>query len=90
MPRYFFDFPYGDDFIDPSGFDRENEAAAIEKAARAIGILLDKLEVDPTRRIAVRHNMGKQASTVPVYSTPSEEHPAEASGAEECLSRMTG
>jgi hypothetical protein len=42
MPSYFFDFQYGDEFIDPSGFDRENEAAAIEKAARAIGILLDK------------------------------------------------
>jgi hypothetical protein len=64
MPRYFFDFQYGDELIDPSGFDR----AAIEKAARAIGILLDKPEVDPTRHIAVRDNMGKQVS---VYSTPS-------------------
>jgi hypothetical protein len=72
MPRYFFDFQYGDELIDPSGFDR----AAIEKAARAIGILLDKPEVDPTRHIAVRDNMGKQVS---VYSTPSKEHPAGAS-----------
>jgi hypothetical protein len=65
MPRYFFDVHYGDKSIDPSGFDRENEAAAIEKAARAVGILLDKPEVDPTRHIAVRHNMGKQVSEVP-------------------------
>jgi hypothetical protein len=55
MPRYFFDFQYGDEFIDPSGFDR----SAIEMAARAIGILLGKPEVDPTRRIAVRRQYGQ-------------------------------
>jgi hypothetical protein len=77
MPRYFFDIQDGHKLIDPSGFDCKNDAAAIEKAGiLAIGVSLDKPEVDPTRHITIRDNMGKQVSTVPVYSTPSEEYPA--------------
>jgi hypothetical protein len=80
MPRYFFDIEDGHTLIDASGFDCKNDAAAIEKARiLAIGVSFDKPEVDPTRHIAVRDNMGKQVSTVSVYSTPSEEHPAVAS-----------
>jgi hypothetical protein len=80
MPRYFFDIQDGNTLIDPSGFDCKNDAAAIEKARTlAVGVSFDKPEVDPTRHIAVRDAMGKQVCTVPVYSTPSEEHPAGAS-----------
>jgi hypothetical protein len=79
MPRYFFDIQDGRKLVDPSGFDCKNDAAAIEKARiLAIGVSFDKPEVDPTRHITIRDNMGKQVSTVPVYSTPSEEHPARA------------
>jgi hypothetical protein len=80
MPRYFFDIQDGHQLIDPSGFDCENDAAAIDKARTlAVGVSLDKPAVNPTRHIAVRDSMGKQVSSVPVYSTPSEEHPARAS-----------
>jgi hypothetical protein len=77
MPRYFFDITDGLTLIDPSGFDCKNDTAAIERAGRlAIGVSLDKPAVAPTRHVAVRNDAGKQISTVPVYSTPSEEHPA--------------
>jgi hypothetical protein len=68
-------------------FDCKNDAAAIEKAKiLAIGVSFDKPEVDRTRHIAVRDNMGKQVSPVSVYSTPSEEHPA---GQAKAAGRMT-
>jgi len=77
MPHYFFDIKDGHRLIDPSGFDCKSDTDAIDKAKTlAIGVSLDKPEVDPTRHIAIRNDAGKEVSTVPVYSTPSEEHPA--------------
>jgi hypothetical protein len=77
MPSYFFDIKDGHRLVDPSGFDCKNDTDAIDRAMiLAIGVSLDKPEVDPTRRIAIRNNAGKQISTVPVYSKPSKEHPA--------------
>jgi hypothetical protein len=67
----------GRTLIDLSGFDCKNDAAAIDKASLlAVGVSLDKPQVDPKRHIAIRNDAGQQVSTVPVYSTPSEEHPA--------------
>jgi hypothetical protein len=77
MPRYFFDIKDGRTLLDQSGFNCKNDAAAIEKATLlAIGVSLDKPEVDPTRHIAIRNDAGQKVSSVLVYSTPSEEHPA--------------
>jgi hypothetical protein len=77
MPHYFFDIQDGHKLIDPSGYDCEDDAAAIEKAGTlAIGVSLDKPAVDPTRHIAIRNDVGQPVSSVPIYSTPSEEHPA--------------
>jgi hypothetical protein len=77
MPRYFFDIKDGHTLVDPSGSDCENDTDAIDKAKTlAIGVSLDKPDVDPERHIAIRNDAGKEVSTVPVYSTPSEEYPA--------------
>jgi hypothetical protein len=77
MPRYFFDVKDGHRLIDPLGLDCESDADAIDRAmVIAIKVSLDRPEVDPERRIAVRNDAGEEISNVPVYSTPSEEHPA--------------
>jgi hypothetical protein len=77
MPRYFFDIKDGHSLIDPSGLDCESDADAIDRAkVIAIGVSLDKPEVDPERHIAIRNDAGQPVSEVPVYSTPSAEHPA--------------
>jgi hypothetical protein len=77
MPRYFFDIKDGHRLIDPTGFDCENDAEAIDKANMlAIGVSLDKPEVDPERHIAIRNGAGQEVSRVAVYSRPSEQHPA--------------
>jgi hypothetical protein len=72
MPRYFFDIKDGRRFIDPSGLDCDDDADAIVRArVIAIGVSLDKPEVDPERHIAIRNDAGQQISKVPVYSKPS-------------------
>jgi hypothetical protein len=77
MPRYFFDIKDGHRLVDPSGFDCESETDAIDRAkVIAIQVSFDKPEVDPERRIAIRNEAGQEISNVPVYSTPSVEHPA--------------
>jgi hypothetical protein len=78
MPHYFFDIKEGHRLVDPSGSDRKNDGAAIEKArVIAIGVSLDKPEVDPERHIAVINDAGQEISKVAVYSKPSAQHPAE-------------
>ncbi len=73
MPRYFFDIKDGHRLVDPSGTDCKNDAAAIEKArVLAIGVSLDKPEVDPKRHIAVINDAGREISRMPVYSKPAE------------------
>jgi hypothetical protein len=50
----------------------QNDDAAIAKAkVLAIGVSLDKPEVDPTRHIAVLNASREQIFSVPVYSKPS-------------------
>jgi hypothetical protein len=72
MPHYFFDIKDGHRLIDPAGLDCENDDVAVEEArVIAIGVSLDKPEVDPTRHIAVRNSDGREVSRVPVYSKPS-------------------
>jgi hypothetical protein len=51
-------------------------AVAARVKTLAIGFSLAKPEVDPEPHIAMRNHAGKEVSTVPVYSTPSEEYPA--------------
>jgi hypothetical protein len=59
-------------FVDASGLDLRNDDAAIAKAkVLAIGVSLDKPEVDPTRHIAVLNASREQIFSVPVYSKPS-------------------
>ena len=77
VPHYFFDIKDGHGLIDPSGFDCASDTDAIDKAkVIAIGVSLDKPEVDPERHIAIRNDAGEEVSTVPVYSKPSAQHPA--------------
>ena len=58
--------------VDPAGSDCKNDADAIEKVkVIAIGVSLDKPEVDPTRHIAVINSDGHEVSRMPVYSKPS-------------------
>ncbi len=72
MPRYFFDIKDGHRLIDPAGSDCESDDDATEKAkVLAIGVSLDKPEVDPTRHIAVINDEGQEVSRVAVYSKPS-------------------
>jgi hypothetical protein len=71
MPHYFFDIKDGHKLVDQSGSDFKNDAAALEKArVLAIGVSLDKPEVDPKRHIAVLDANRDEISTVPVYSKP--------------------
>jgi hypothetical protein len=77
MPRYFFDVKDGHRFFDASGFVCDDDTDAIIKATvLAIGFSLDKPEDDPERRIAIINDEGRGIGSVPVYSKPSEEHPA--------------
>jgi hypothetical protein len=67
----------GRPLADASGFVWDNDVEAIIRATvLAIGVSLDKPEDDPERRIAVMNDAGCEIGTVPVYSRPSEEHPA--------------
>ena len=57
--------------LDPNGQSLKNEAEAIAKAkVMAIGVSLDKPEVDPMRRIVIRDDGGQEIFNEPVYSTP--------------------
>jgi hypothetical protein len=68
MPHYFFDIKDGHGLVDPSGSDCKNDAAAIEKARiLAIGVSLDKPEVDPERHIALINDAGRKISKVAVF-----------------------
>ena len=50
MPHYYFDIKDGHRFVDASGLDLRNDDAAIAKAkVLAIGVSIDKPEVDPKR-----------------------------------------
>ena len=72
MPRYFFNIEDGHRLLDPAGSDCESDKDAIEKAkVLAVGVALDKPEVDPKRRIAVVDGGGNEISSVPVYSKAS-------------------
>jgi hypothetical protein len=72
MPHYYFDIKDGHRFVDASGLDLRNDDAAIAKAkVLAIGVSIDKPEVDPKRHIAVLNGSREQIFSVPVYSKPS-------------------
>jgi len=71
MPRYFFDIKDGHGLVDPSGLNFKNDDDAIARAkVIAIGVSLDKPEVDPGRHIAVINDAGQEIFKVPVYSRP--------------------
>jgi hypothetical protein len=71
MPRYFFDIKDGHRLVDPSGLNFKNDDDAIARAkVIAIGVSLDKPEVDPGRHIAVINDAGQEIFKVPVYSRP--------------------
>jgi hypothetical protein len=71
MPLYFFDIKDGHRLVDPKGQNLKNDAEAFAKAkVMAIGVSLDKPEVDPTRRIVVIDNAGQEIFSEPVYSKP--------------------
>ena len=54
MPRYYFDIKDGHRFVDPTGLAFRNDEDAIKRAkVIAIGVSIDKPEVDPTRHISV-------------------------------------
>jgi hypothetical protein len=72
MPHYYFDIKEGHRFVDPSGSEFKNDDAAIAKAkVLAIGVSIDKPEVDPKRHIAVLNGSREEIFRVPVYSKPS-------------------
>ncbi len=72
MPRYFFDIKDGHRLVDPAGSECGSDKEAVEKAkVLAIGVSLDKPEVDPKRHIAVINSDGLEIYRVPVYSKPS-------------------
>ena len=78
MPRYFFDVKDGHRLFDSSGFVCDDDTAAIIRATvLAIGVSLDKPEDDPERRIAIINDAGREIGTIPVYSKPSYENPAQ-------------
>lgn len=78
MPRYFFDVEDGHRPFDSSGFVCDDDTAAIMRATTlAIGVALYKPEDDPQRRIAMVSDDGREIGTVPVYSRPSYENPAQ-------------
>jgi hypothetical protein len=77
MPRYFFDVADGHRLFDSVGFVCEDDFAALVRGSViAIGVSIDKPEDDPERRIAIINDQGREIGHVPVYSKPSEEHPA--------------
>jgi hypothetical protein len=78
MPRCFFDVEDGHRLFYSSGFVCDDDIAAIIRATvLAIGVSLDKPEDDPKRRIAIISDDGREIGTVPVYSRPSYENPAQ-------------
>ena len=78
MPRYFFDVKDGHRLFDSAGFVCDNDTDAVIRATvLAIGVSLDKPEDDPERRISVIDDAGQEVGTVPVYSKPSYENPAQ-------------
>jgi hypothetical protein len=71
MPRYYFDVKDGHRFVDPAGLDFKNDRDAIERAkVIAIGVSIDKPEVDPARHISVLNEARVEIFKVPVYSKP--------------------
>lgn len=73
-----FDVEDGHRLFDSSGFVCDDDIAAIIRATvLAIGVSLDKPEDDPKRRIAIISDDGREIGTVPVYSRPSYENPAQ-------------
>jgi hypothetical protein len=77
MPRYFFDVANGHRLFDSLGFFCEDDFAALVRGSViAIGVSLDKPEDDPERRVAIINDQGREIGSVPVYSKPSEAHPA--------------
>lgn len=78
MPRYFFDVKDGHRLFDSAGFVCDNDTDAIIRATvLAIGVSLDKPADDPERRISIIDDAGQEIGTVPVYSKPSYENPAQ-------------
>jgi hypothetical protein len=72
MRHYYFDIKDGHRLVDPSGLDFKNDDAGIAKAkVLAIGVSIDKPEVDPKRHIAVLNGSREEIFRVPVYSKPS-------------------
>ena len=68
----------GHRLFDSSGFICDDDTAAIIRATvLAIGVSLDKPEDDPERRVAIIDDAGREIGTVPVYSKPSYENPAQ-------------
>ena len=71
MPRYYFDIKNGHRFADPSGLVFKNDHDAIERAkVIAIGVSIDKPEIDPARHISVLNEARIEIFKVPVYSKP--------------------
>ena len=71
LPQYYFDIKDGHRLVDPSGMNFNNDDDAIGRAeVIAIGVSLDKPEVDPKRHIAVINDEGQEIFKVPVYSKP--------------------
>ena len=78
MPRYFFDVTNGHRLFDESGFVCDDDTDAITQAGvLAIGISLYKPGEEPERRITIINDEGREIGTVPVYSKPSYENPAQ-------------
>jgi hypothetical protein len=71
MPRYYFDVQDGHRFVDPTGLAFRNDRDAIERSkVIAIGVSIDKPEVDPTRHISVLNEARIEIFKAPVYSKP--------------------
>jgi hypothetical protein len=69
--RWFFNIKDGHRLADSSGFDCDNDDAAIEKAkVMAIGVSLDKPAVDPKLHISILNSDIDEISRVAVYSKP--------------------
>jgi hypothetical protein len=71
MPHYYFDIKDGHRFVDPAGLVFKNDHDAIARAkVIAIGVSIDKPEVDPTRHISVLNEARVEIFKAPVYSKP--------------------
>lgn len=71
VPLYFFDIKDGHRLVDPRGRNLKNDAEAIAKAkVMAIGVSLDKPEVNPARSIVVIDDDGREIFRQPVYPPP--------------------